>query len=72
MTLLGRLIEWLSRRKPTSHDGACPIRKSSNQGDRQPDLDQIEELRRLIGAACDATRSRTKPTNPRRARSRGH
>jgi len=51
MTLLGRLIGWLGRRKPTSEDGARPIRKSSNQGDRQPDVDQIEELRRLIREA---------------------
>jgi hypothetical protein len=72
MGLLGRLIEWLGRRKPTSDDGARPIRKSSDQGDRQPDVDQIEELRRLIGEADgDAPRSRTKPTNARRARSRG-
>src|SRR5580700_522212 len=38
MTLLGRLIEWLSRRKPTSDDCARPIRKSSNQGDWQSAL----------------------------------
>ena len=72
MTMLGRLIEWLRRREPKSDDGARIVRKSSDRGERQPDVDQIEELRRLIGEADgDAPRSRTKPTNARRARSRG-
>jgi hypothetical protein len=58
-----RLVDHLERsglagEKPTSDDGARPISKSSNQGDRQPDVDQIEELRRLIGEADgDAPRS---------------
>jgi hypothetical protein len=70
MTILGRLIEWL-RRKPTRDDAPRPIRKSSDRRERQPEVDQIEELLRFVGDTNEAApRARTKPTNARRIRSR--
>jgi hypothetical protein len=47
------------------------VRKSSNRGERQPDIDQLEELIRIVGEA-DAREPprRAKPTSARRIRSR--
>jgi hypothetical protein len=51
MTLLGRLVEWLSRRKPSGDDGPRIIRKSSERSERELDIDPLEELVRLVGEA---------------------
>jgi hypothetical protein len=69
--MLGRLIEWLRRRKPPLDERTRIIRKSSERGDGEPDIDPLDELVRLVGdASGDALRSRTKPTSARRIRSR--
>jgi hypothetical protein len=71
MTIIPRLVEWLRRREPRGDDGARPIRKSSERRERQPDVEQIEELVRIVGEAdASEPRPHTKPTNERRIRSR--
>jgi hypothetical protein len=71
MTILGRLLDWLRRRKPKREDTPQPIRKSSARRERQPEVDQIEELATLIGQTEPGDPlSRGKPTNARRIRSR--
>ncbi len=70
MTLLGQLIGWL-RRKPAPDDGPRIVRKGDRR-EREPDMDPLEELVRIVGdAGADAPRPRTKPTNARRIRSSG-
>ena len=45
MRLLASLVEWLRRRKPAVDDGPRIIRKGE-RGERQRDVDQLEELLR--------------------------
>jgi hypothetical protein len=69
MTLLGRLIEWL-RRKRVLDDGPRIVRKG-DRCEREPEVGPLEELVRIVGdASGDAARPRTKLTNARRIRSR--
>jgi hypothetical protein len=49
--MLGRLIEWLRRRKPPLDERKRIIRKSSERGDGEPDIDPLDELVRLVGDA---------------------
>jgi hypothetical protein len=73
MTILGRLLDWLRRRKPKREDTPQPIRKSSDRGEREPHVDPVEELAKLIGQTEPGDPlSRGKPTSARRIRSRRH
>ena len=59
MTLLGRLIEWL-RRKPAPDDGPRIVR-TGDRCEREPEVDPLEELVRIVGdASGDAPRPRTR------------
>jgi len=70
MTILGRLIEWLRRREPKRDDAPRIVSKGERR-EREPQVDQIEELRRLIGeVGRHAPRPRVKSTSAPRVRSR--
>jgi hypothetical protein len=69
MTLLGLLIEWL-RRKHALDEGPRIVRKG-DRCEREPEVDPLEELARIVGdASGDALRPRTKLMDARRIRSR--
>jgi hypothetical protein len=63
MTPLGRLIEWLRRRKPTRDDGGPRIFPKGDGLERQPEVDPLDELLRIVGEAdASEPRPRAKPT----------
>ena len=72
--LASRMLDWLRQRfeaaKPAT-TGRAYLRKSSERRERQPDVDQVEELVRIVGEAdASEPRPRTRPTSARRIRSR--
>lgn len=71
MRLLARMVEWLRWRKSEGDEGPRIVRKSSDRGEREPDVDQLEELVRIVGQTdASEPRPRAMPTSARRIRSR--
>ena len=61
------MLDWLRARNPTVDHGKRIVRKA-DRGEPPSDIDQIEELVRIVGEA--KPRPRAKPTTKRRAVSR--
>jgi hypothetical protein len=62
-----RMLEWLRAHNPTVDDGKRIVRKA-DRGEPPPDIDQIEELVRIIGEAPGGPLRRGEPTSARRVR----
>jgi hypothetical protein len=65
MTPLGRLIEWLRRRKPKRDDDRPRIFPKGDRRERQPEVDPLDDPPRIVGEAdASEPRPRAKPTGP--------
>ena len=69
MRLLARPLEWLGQRRLPGDDGLRIVRKG-DRGEHQLDVDPIEELARIVGAAdAREPRPHKRPTGARRTTS---